>query len=288
MKIEKADKTGFCFGVRRAIDMIERVARERGSVESLGPVVHNQQVLQRLAEIGVKVVKDRDEIQGDTVAISAHGLSPEQEAELRAQHIDLINTTCPFVHRAQLAAGRLAEAGFFVVIYGEADHPEVKGILAWAGGKGIATMDAPLVTSLDPLPHHLGVLSQTTQIPAEFNEFVKNLVDRAFAKDSELRIIDTICHDIRERQESAIKLASKVDLMFVVGGRNSANTNHLARLCSNITATHLIETAEEIQPSWLEGHQHVAVTGGASTDEHTINEVMARLEALAEAYPEAT
>jgi len=280
MKIEKADKTGFCFGVKRAIEIIEEAAREHGGLETLGQLVHNRQVLQRLAEIGVKVVEDVGDIQGDTVAISAHGISPEREAEIQARHISLIDTTCPFVHRAQLVARRLAESGYFIVIYGEADHPEVKGILGWAKGKGIATLDENVVASLDPLPRRIGVLSQTTRIPAHFTEFVKKITDSAFTKDSELRIIDTICHDIRDRQEAAIKLARKVDLMFVVGGRNSANTNHLTQLCSNITETHLIETAEEIQPEWLKGHRYTGITAGASTDEQTINQVLARLETL--------
>lgn len=280
MKIEKADKTGFCFGVRRAIDIIEAAAREYGGVETLGQLVHNQQVLERLAEIGVKVINDVGAIKGDTVAISTHGVSPEVEADIRARQIGVIDTTCPYVHRAQLVARRLAEAGFLVVIYGEADHPEVKGILGWARGNGLATLDENLVASLDPLPRRIGVLSQTTRIPAHFNEFVKRLIDSAFTKDSELRMIDTICHDIRERREAAVKLASNVDLMFVVGGRNSANTNHLAQICSEITETHLIETAEEIKPEWLQDHQHIGVTAGASTDEPTINEVLAKLKAV--------
>jgi len=280
MKIEKAEKTGFCFGVKRAIEIIEEAAREHGGIETLGQLVHNRQVLQKLSDIGVKVVETADDIKGDTVAISAHGISPEMEAELQKQHISLVDTTCPYVHRAQQVARRLNEAGFFVVVYGEADHPEVKGILGWAKGKGVATLSEHPVTSLDPLPRWIGVLSQTTRIPTHYTEFIKNLVDVAFAKDSEMRIFDTVCHDIRDRQEAAIKLARKVDLMFVVGGRNSANTNHLSRLCAGITETHLIETAEEIEPEWLKGHQHIGVTGGASTDEQTINEVIARLEAL--------
>jgi len=280
MKIEKADKTGFCFGVKRAIEIIEEAAREHGGLETLGQLVHNRQVLQRLSEKGIKVVEDVGDIQGDTVAISAHGISPELEAEIQSRNLGIIDTTCPFVHRAQLVARRLAESGFFVVIYGEADHPEVKGILGCAKGDGIATLKEECVAHLDPLPHRIGVLSQTTRIPAHFTDFVKRLIDSTFTKDSELRIIDTICHDIRERQEAAVKLASKVDLMFVVGGRNSANTNHLAQLCSEITETHHIETAEEIKPEWLEDHRHTGVTAGASTDEQTINEVLARLEAL--------
>lgn len=281
MKIKKADKTGFCFGVKRAIEIIEEAARQCGGVETLGELVHNRQVLQRLADIGVEVVEDVDSIRGGSVAISAHGVSPETEAEIQGRNIKIIDTTCPFVHRAQLVARRLAESGFFPVVYGEGDHPEVKGILGWTKDKGIATLDEKAVSNLDPLPRRIGVLSQTTRIPAHFNEFVKKLADSVFTKDSELRIIDTICHDIRERQEAAVELARKVDLMLVVGGRNSANTNHLAELCSNITEIYLIETAEEIKPEWLKGHRHVGVTGGASTDERTINEVLARLEAMA-------
>jgi len=281
MRIEKAGGMGFCLGVRRAIDILEKVAHERGEVETLGAVVHNPQVLQRLAEIGVRIAKDVDNIHGDTVAISSHGVSPQLEEEIRARHIDIVNTTCPFVRRAQAAAQRLAKAGFFIIIYGDIDHPEVKGILGWANGKGVATLDEKIITALDRLPRHLGVLSQTTQIPAHFTEFVKKLIDSAFAKDSELRIIDTICHDIRKRQAEALKLANKVDLMLVVGGHNSANTNRLAELCSTATETYLIEKADEIQPSWLQGRTRIGITSGASTAEQTIDEVLMKLEAMA-------
>ena len=280
MRIEKAGEIGFCFGVKRAINILENIAREQGGVETLGPVVHNQQVLQRLAKIGVRVATDADDIQGARVAISTHGVSPQLEQEIRARHIDVINTTCPFVHRAQVAARRLARSGFFVIIYGDAGHPEVKGILGWAEGKGAAALDEKFITSFDSLPRRLGVLSQTTQIPAHFTEFVKKLIGSALAKDSEIRIIDTICHDIRQRQEEAIKLAKRVDLMLVIGGHNSANTNRLAELCSMATKTHLVETATEIQPSWLQGLSYIGVTAGASTGEPAINEVIKKLEAV--------
>ena len=211
-KIEKAAELGFCFGVKRAIDILEKVARERGGVETLGAVVHNQQVLQRLTGIGVRVARSVDDVQGDTLAISAHGVSPQLEKEIRARDIKIIDTTCPFVHRAQIAAQRLSESDFFVIIYGDGKHPEVEGILGWAEGKGVATMDAKSIARLDNLPLRLGILSQTTQIPAHFTSFVKKLIGSTLSKDSELRIIDTICHDIRERQAAALSLASKVDL----------------------------------------------------------------------------
>ena len=280
LKIEKAAGIGFCFGVRRAVDILEKVARERGGVETLGAVVHNQQVLRRLAGMGVRLAQSVDDIQGDTVAIGAHGVNPQLEDELRARHINIINTTCPFVHRAQIAARRLAKSGFFVIIYGDAEHAEVRGVLGWADGKGVAALDERFIADFNHLPRRLGILSQTTQIPARFTEFVKKLIDSALAKDSELRIIDTICHDIRERQAAALKLASRVDLMLVIGGHASANTNRLAELCSTATKTYLVETAEELQPSWFQGQSYIGVTAGASTADETINEILMRLEAL--------
>ena len=280
LRIEKAAGIGFCFGVRRAINILEKVAGERGSLETLGAVVHNQQVVQRLAGIGVRVSRSVNDIESDTVATGAHGVSPELEETIRARHIQIINTTCPFVRRAQVVAARLAKSDFFVIVYGDADHPEVKGILGWAGGKGLATLDANSIVKLRPLPRRMGILAQTTQIPAHFTEFARKLIGSAFAKDSELRIIDTICHDIRKRQAAALDLANRVDLMLVIGDHSSANTNRLVELCSVVTRTYLIETADEIQPSWLEGYPHVGVTGGASTAEETINEVLAKLEAV--------
>ena len=281
LRVEKAGKIGFCFGVRRAIDILEKVARERGGVETLGALVHNQSVLQKLAGVGIRVAESIDEIQGNLVAISAHGISPELEEEIRARHIDIIDTTCPFVHRAQVAARKLAEADFLVIVYGDANHPEVKGVLGWANNKGVATLDETAIAGLDHLPRHLGVLSQTTQIPAHFNEFARKLIDSVLTKDSELHIIDTICHDIRERQAAAIELANRADLMLVVGGHTSANTNHLAELCSAVTKTYLIETAEEIQPTWLQGQCLIGITAGASTAEEAVDEVVTRLEAMA-------
>ncbi len=282
LEIKKAADIGFCLGVRRAIDILEPVARKRGGVETLGAVVHNQQVLRRLAALGVRVVSSVEDIKGDTVVISSHGVGPKVEEEIRARQINIIDTTCPFVKRAQVAARKLAESGFYTIVYGDKAHPEVKGILGWADGKGIATLDAGDITRLDELPRRLGVLSQTTQIPVRFAGFAKKLIDLALVKDSELRIIDTICHDIRQRQAAALKLARESDLVLVIGGSTSANTRHLVELCSTVAETYLVEAADEIKPAWLKGQRRVGVTAGASTDEQTINEVLMRLKALAQ------
>ena len=282
-RIEKAARTGFCVGVRRAIDMLEKVAKERGGVETLGAVVHNEQVLQKLAEIGVSVVENIDDIKGNAVVTSSHGVSPELEESIKARNIDVISTICRSVRRAQVAAKELADAGFFVIIFGNGNHPEVKGILGWAKGQGLATLDEEAVSKLDPMPHRIGILSQTTQVPTHFTEFVKKVIDITLVKDTEIRVIDTICHDSQERQTAALELAKRADLMLVVGGRSSANTNRLAELCSAITETHLIETADEIEAAWLKGKDLIGVTAGASTAEWTVDEVIKRLEEMAQA-----
>jgi len=280
LKIEKAGKIGFCFGVRRAINIVEEVARKQGGVETLGAIVHNRPVLQKLAELGVKIAKSLDDIQGEVVVTSAHGVSPIVEEEIRARGIGIVNTICPFVRRAQVVAHRLAESGFFVIVYGDANHPEIKGVLGSTNNRGLAALDETFIANFDRLPRYLGVLSQTTQIPAHFNQFVKKLIDSALTKDSELRIIDTICHDIRERQAAALELANIVDLMLVIGGHSSANSHHLAELCSTAITTYLVETADEIQPSWLGGKHYIGITAGASTADQTVDEVMAKLEAI--------
>jgi len=271
IRIEKAAEIGLCFGVKRAIEILEKAAREHGGVETLGAVVHNQQVLNRLAEQGVRVTETVDGIRGDTVVISAHGISPQVEAEIKGRGIKIIDTTCPFVHRAQATAGKLARSGCFVIIYGDAGHPEVKSVLGWADGKGAAMTDGASVTRLDPLPHQLGVLSQTTQAPENFSRFVDELKSNLPTTGPQLRVVDTICREIKRRQKVALE---------VIGSRTSANTNYLVQLCSPVCETHLVETAGDIQPSWLEGRPRIGITAGASTAEQTIDEVMARLKAL--------
>ncbi|MCD6452848.1 MAG: 4-hydroxy-3-methylbut-2-enyl diphosphate reductase [Dehalococcoidales bacterium] len=275
-----SEEIGFCPGVRRAIAMAKDVARQRGGIETLGPLVHNQPVLQKLARLGVRVVNCPDDITGGAVVISAHGVSPEQQAEIQQRHIDIIDTTCPIVHQAQLAARRLARAGFFIIIYGDANHPEVKGILGWANGKGIATLNKNAISHLEPPPPQLGILAQTTQIPDRFTEFVRQITEASLSRETKLRTVDTICRHIKKRQAATVKLATRSNLMLVIGSHHSANTARLLQLCSHITKTHLIETASQIESHWLAGKDHIGVTAGASTDAETIREVMMKLSAV--------
>lgn len=279
LNIEKARETGFCFGVRRAIEILEKAAREHGNVETLGAVVHNEQVMQRLAKLGITAANSVDEIQGKVVAISSHGVSPEIEAELKQRGITIVDTTCPLVRRAQTTARKLTESGFSVIVYGDAQHPEVKGILGWTDNKGLATLDAERIPASLLSSPRLGVLSQTTQIPEHFAQFTGKLAESSLT-DAEIRIVDTICRDVKERQAVSLELAKKVDLMLVVGGRSSANTKRLAELCSVAAETHQIETAEEIDPSWLRDVRRVGVTSGTSTAAETVEAVLKKLKAV--------
>jgi len=279
VEVEKARALGFCFGVRRAIKIIEKAAREHLELATLGPTVHNRLVVARLADMGVKVVSNLDQVKGGIVAITSHGVPPGLSQQIQARQLQVIDTTCPIVRSAQRAAKRLAEAGFGIVIFGEANHPEVKGLLGWAGDKAIATMEGEEL-SPKSLPQRLGILSQTTQSHGQFARFTNTVVDIALPDIKELRIINTLCQETQKRQEAAVELAEKSDLMIVVGGLNSANTKRLAEVCAPIVETHLIETADEIKPSWLRDKKHIGVTAGASTPDEAIDEVVARLREL--------
>jgi 4-hydroxy-3-methylbut-2-en-1-yl diphosphate reductase len=280
VKIERVKDIGFCFGVRRAIDILEKVAGDRGQVDTLGAPVHNEEVLKNLAARGITVIDDIDQIKNKAVAISAHGVSPAVEARLREQGVEVVDATCPSVRRAQIAARKLARAGFWVVVYGEAKHPEVKGIMGFADGEGLATLDAKTLAELPKLPRKIGILSQTTQIPENFCEFVKGVLDLALREGAEIHVVDTICQGVRKRQSGSLDLARKVDLMLVIGGRSSANSRRLLELCANVTEAHLIGNAVDIEPNWLEGKHRIGITSGTSTSEETIDEVVEALEKI--------
>jgi 4-hydroxy-3-methylbut-2-en-1-yl diphosphate reductase len=278
LKINRAKSIGFCIGVRHAIDTVTEAATKRNGIETLGALVHNKQVVQRLTNLNINIISDVSEVKGNTVVVSAHGVGPKVSEGLKARGLNVIDTTCSYVKRAQKAAQKLLDCGFFVVIFGDADHPEVKGILGWADGQGIATLDAKTLKSLPVIPKKLGILSQTTQIPTDFIAFAKNIIDLTLVKDAEIRLIDTICHETRRRQSETLKLAKGSDLMLVIGGRNSANTRRLFELCSSVTDTRWIETADELEPGWLKDKECIGVTAGTSTDDQTIDEVVDRLE----------
>ncbi len=279
MRILKAEETGFCFGVKRALKILEEAALKHGGAETLGPVVHNQQVVDQFARLGVRVVTGPDRVRGRVAVIPSHGLPPAAVEKLRGRRLTIVDTTCPNVRRAQLAARRLAEAGFWLVVFGDPEHPEVKGILGWANDQGVATLDSRDLARRPGFPKRVGVLSQTTRNESEFTRFVNDLVSVLLPRAQEISILNTLCHVTKRRQAAALELARQADVMIVVGGRNSANTRILAEMCSSAGAeTHHIETAGEIRPQWLTRGRSVGVTSGTSIPDNVIDEVMLELD----------
>ncbi|RLE37164.1 4-hydroxy-3-methylbut-2-enyl diphosphate reductase [Candidatus Acetothermia bacterium] len=280
MRIVRADVLGFCFGVNRAVEMIETETREHGPLYTLGAIVHNAHVVETLAEKGAKLVHSLDEVpDGGTVAITAHGAGEEVYAEIRRRGLRLVDTTCTIVRRAQQTAAKLVDEGYFVVVYGEADHPEVKGILSWTRGKGIATLTPDV--DLPPEASRIGIIAQTTKKPELFARFAQELTERYAEALGEIRAIDTTCPETGRRYQAARELAAKVDLLIVVGSRFSANTRKLAETCRGTgVPTYHIEFADEIDPGWLSGIGRVGVTAGASTPDSVIEAVVHRLSEL--------
>lgn len=299
MEIEKSRELGLCFGVRRAINLLKEAAGKYGKTKTLGPIAHNQQLVQELAEIGIRPVDELEQVKGKVLAIPTHGVSPSVLGEIEARHIHIIDTTCPIVSKAQNTVKKLTEAGFDVIVFGEAEHTEVKGLLGWAKNKGIAALDvkqiaisslllpaeALTITKLEERKHQndrhrLGIISQTTQSWPAFVEFSRQLMAALPAKVERLHIINTLCETTQRRREAAIELAKKKQLMIVVGGHTSANTKRLVEACSPIVETYLVERAREVDSSWLVGKQRVGITAGASTPDEAVEEVVAKLKSL--------
>jgi len=280
MKIEKAKKLGLCFGVRRAIKLLKEAASKYGEIETLGPVAHNRLLVETLTNLGVKPIGHLDQARGKILAITTHGVSPMVLSEIKARHIRIIDTTCPIVRKAQNAAKELAEAGFDVIIFGDAQHSEVKGLLGWAGEKGIAAIGIKQIDKAGKSSSRLGIISQTTQTQSAFLEFAAQLIETVGPKIEEMRLVNTLCKVTQGQQEAALELARQSQLMIVIGGGNSANTRHLVEICSPLVETHSVETANEVDASWVRGKHQIGVTAGASTPDEAVEELIARLRSL--------
>jgi (E)-4-hydroxy-3-methyl-but-2-enyl pyrophosphate reductase len=285
MEILLAKDMGFCWGVRRAIDIMETAAGERGEIISVGPIVHNPQVVQDLEDKGIRTgVKPQDDSR--PVAITAHGVGPQVLEEVQLTGAEIIDGTCPIVTRSQRWARKMADAGFTVLVFGDPDHREVRGVLGWAGERGVAVRDGEPLPQ--PFPNRVAVISQTTQTPEKFAEFVSRVMSEHVSEITEFRLINTLCNVTSSQQTAARELAQEVDLMLVVGGKASANTRHLLEVCQEEGATaYHIETAAELEPGWFTGANRVGVTAGASTPDSAVETVVHRVREIAAALQPA-
>jgi len=276
MKVILARQAGFCFGVKRATQMAFEAAGKDQKTYTLGPIIHSPQVVHKLEEMGVKALKNLDSMLSGTIIIRSHGVASEEIDEAVQKNLEIVDATCPFVKKAQEHVKSLSDAGYGVVVVGDADHPEVQGIVSYGGAKVFVVGSGEEVKKL-PKMNKIGVVAQTTQ---SF-ENLKNVVVECLQRGGEIRVFNTICDATAVRQEEAKELAGQVDCMMVVGGFNSANTRRLAEVCAELQpCTHHIETASEIDATWFEDVQCVGVTAGASTPKWIIDEVMNKIEEL--------
>ena len=274
MKIILAEPTGFCFGVRRAVRLTETALDENTrQVYCLGPLIHNRTVVEHLRRKGVRVIKRISDAGKGRVIIRTHGTQPEVLDEAGKRDIELLDATCPFVKSSQRIAMQLIREGYQVVIAGDRKHPEIESLSGFTGGKCVII--EPDAEKLPALKKKVGVLAQTTCCKEAYTELIHRLMKEDIA---ELRVFNTICDDSIRRQEAALKLARKVEIMLVIGGTHSANTKRLFQICSHAgVETHHIESARQLRRGWLEGKKKIGIASGASTPDWIIEEIIEKL-----------
>lgn len=278
MKVLLADEYGFCFGVERAVEMVEQALSQGETVRTLGPLIHNEQEMSRLAASGVSTINEPVQIRrGETAVIRAHGVTPEVQNQLRERASKVVDATCPFVTRVQRLAARAAAEDRNVIVVGSPDHPEMIGVKGYAPNHAFIVRDAAEVAELPKLRRPL-VVSQTTIKAQTFFDTAEAVKAKT---DDEVQVVNTICSATRDRQDAARALSQTVDAFYIIGGRHSSNSLKLLAVCKeNCEKSFLIETEDEIDPRDLESVETVGVTAGASTPEWLVRRVINRLEEI--------
>ena len=284
MRVVLAEFAGFCYGVRRALDTVLEVSgTSKKPIYTLGPLIHNPQVIDNLASQGIRSVKDIGEVPaGSIVVMPSHGVPRSVMQAANESKLEIIDLTCPFVSKVHRHAESLKDQGYQVIVLGDMGHTELKGIMSVAGDDAISISDVDEIDQYE-LKNKIGVVAQTTQTIDRYKRLVAEVSKAAY----EVRAYNTICHATIDRQKAAIVTADSVDVMVVVGGRNSANTMRLAEICAqeNVPAYH-VEVADEIDSSWFENTSIVGITAGASTPDWIIREVVELVESIPISNPE--
>ncbi len=280
MEIVIAKTAGFCFGVKRAISMAINCAKESDeNIYTLGPIIHNPQVVRRLEESEkIHPKTSVDEMARGTMIIRSHGMKLEDLEKAQKKNLKIVDATCPFVKKTQDFVRTLSKEGYTIVVVGEKEHPEVQGVISYGSTEIIVATSVDELKEM-PRKRKIGIVAQTTQSQEKLQEITAFCLTKA----SEIKVYNTICNATFIRQKESVELSKTVDCMIVVGGRNSANTKRLAEICSSIQPkTYHIEVAGEIEPQWFEGVNRVGITAGASTPDWIIKEVVERVKEIAE------
>ena len=293
-RVVVAQELGYCWGVRRALEIVEAAAESTGPIAPIGDVIHNPQVVERLRERGVEGAASVAEAAGRgfrRVAITAHGMGPHLAGEAASAGMELIDTTCPLVTKVQRLAQKLVRQGYYLVVYGDSYHPEVRSVIGWAGtSKAIAAKkiedlpwNAPRGASgqgMTTPPRKVAVVSQTTKNVDELMVFAQKLQVMVMPEGGEFRLCNTICEPTSERQNALKRLVEEdqVDVILAIGGRKSSNTARLAEVGKALgVPSYHIERVSDIEESWLTNAETVGVTAGASTPDDVIETVVTEL-----------
>ncbi len=275
VKITIAKSAGFCFGVKRAIDLAQDIASKNKDVYTFGPLIHNPQEVARLEKENIKVVEDYSKIDKGVLVLRTHGIPLDIYENLsKKENIKIVDAACPFVKKAQDIIKELSKDSEQIVIVGEKKHPEVVALVSYGKGKCLVVEDKNDVKNVKKTDI-IYIVSQTTQSPKKFEEIVNEI-----SKISQVKVFNTICRATFDRQSAAAKLAKEVDVMIVIGGKNSGNTTRLYQICSNITKTYHIEDVDEIKPAWFDKVETVGITAGASTPDWIIENIKGRIKEI--------
>lgn len=275
VKITIAKSAGFCFGVKRAIDLAQDIASKNKEVYTFGPLIHNPQEVQRLEKENIKVVEDYSKIKAGVLVLRTHGIPLKTyENLLKKENIKIVDATCPFVKKAQDIIKDLSKNCEQIVIVGEQKHPEVVALVSYGRNKCLVVEDKNDVKNVKKTDI-IYIVSQTTQSPKKFEEIVNEI-----SKISQVKVFNTICRATFDRQSAAEKLAKEVDIMIVIGGKNSGNTTRLYQICSAITKTYHVENIYEIEKDWFDDVKNIGITAGASTPDWIIEKVKRRIEEI--------
>jgi (E)-4-hydroxy-3-methyl-but-2-enyl pyrophosphate reductase len=281
MEIILAESLGFCMGVKRAVDLAYRALEKNGEREvvTLGPLIHNAQEIERLGADGVRVIDEASIPESGTVIIRAHGVAPQAYDELKARGLKVMDGTCPYVHYSQRKGVELKNEGYTVVIAGDKNHPEIKGILGYIENEAHVVKSVEEARAL-PACDRIGLIAQTTISPMKYQAIIEVLSEKA----SEVKVCETICDATEENQRAIRELSSEVEMIYVIGGRHSANSNKLVEAArEKCQRSFLIETPAEIDPEDLRGVERVGIGAGASTPDWMIQRVVERLMEMSNA-----
>lgn len=276
MQVKLAKTSGFCMGVKRAMDIVLDAVEEEKELYTYGPLIHNPQVIEMLESKNVRVIKDLDSVKSGTVVIRTHGITPVVRQEIKSKGVKINDATCPLVARVQSIIKKHANKGYYTVIIGDEGHAEIVGLMGFTLGKGFVIGSVEDAEKLPPMDK-VCVVGQTTLDVSKYKEITKRLKE----KYPDCVIAETICDATEDRQGEVLRLAKEVDAMIVVGGKNSANTTRLAKVSESAgIPTFLIETEAELDESKISRFNIIGVTAGASTPNWMIMRVVKRLEEI--------